>query len=89
MSYYEFDRRVNQNASGGTVHGIANNMYLLSGGLMKKGLIDNLPDFKDLDDGDLEYKVDFKNVYATVLKKWLGADDKNILGGNFNSMDFI
>ena len=64
-------------------------MFLVSGGLKKKGLVNNLPDLNDLDDGDLKYKVDFKNVYATVLNKWLGADDKNILVGNFNSMDFI
>ena len=64
-------------------------MFLVSGRLKKKGLINNLPDLNDLDDGDLKYKVDFKNVYATVLNKWLGADDKNILGRNFNSIDFI
>jgi len=24
---------------------------------------------------DLKYKIDFKNVYSSVLKNWWGADD--------------
>ena len=89
MTFSEFGRRVKQNASGGTDHGTANNMFLVSGGLQKKGLINNLPDLNDLQDGDLKYKVDFKDVYATVLNKWLMTDDKKILGKQFNYMDFI
>jgi uncharacterized protein (DUF1501 family) len=89
MTFSEFGRRVNQNASGGTDHGTANNMFLLSGGLHKKGLLNALPDLTDLDQGDLKYKVDFKNVYATVLKKWLKADDVSILGRQFGYLDFI
>ena len=89
MSFSEFGRRVSQNASGGTDHGTANNMFLVSGGLKQKGLINAMPDLDDLNEGDLKYKVDFKNVYATVLNKWLGADDKNILGKSFSHLDFI
>jgi len=52
-------------------------------------LINEMTDLNDLDEGDLRYKVDFKEVYATVLNKWLGADDRNILGKNFSYLDFI
>jgi uncharacterized protein (DUF1501 family) len=89
MTFSEFGRRVSQNASGGTDHGTANNMFLVSGGLKQKGIINALPDLNDLNEGDLKYQVDFKNVYATVLNKWLGADDKNILGKSFSHLDFI
>jgi uncharacterized protein (DUF1501 family) len=89
MSFSEFGRRVSQNASGGTDHGTANNMFLIGGGLKQKGMINALPDLSDLQDGDLKYKVDFKDVYATILNKWLGADDKKILNKQFNFMDFI
>jgi len=89
MTFSEFGRRVKQNASGGTDHGTANNMFLVSGGLQKKGLINNLPDLNDLQDGDLKYKVDFKDVYATVLNKWLSTDDKKILGKQCSYLDFI
>jgi uncharacterized protein (DUF1501 family) len=89
MTFSEFGRRVSQNASGGTDHGTANSMFLVSGGLKQKGFINAMPDLNDLNEGDLRYQLDFKNVYATVLNKWLGADDKNILGKSFSQLDFI
>jgi uncharacterized protein (DUF1501 family) len=89
MTFSEFGRRVAQNASGGTDHGTANNMFFISGGLKQKGVLNTLPDLSDLNEGDLKYKVDFKNVYATVLNKWLGADDKIVLGKQFERLDFI
>jgi uncharacterized protein (DUF1501 family) len=89
MSFSEFGRRVSQNASGGTDHGTANNMFLIGGGLKQKGMINALPDLADLQDGDLKYKVDFKDVYATLLKKWLGADDKKILNKQFDFLQFV
>jgi uncharacterized protein (DUF1501 family) len=89
FTFSEFGRRVEQNASGGTDHGTANNMFLVSGGLKSKGLINAIPDLSDLDEGDLKYKVDFKDVYATVLNKWLNADDAQVLGKKYQYLDFI
>ena len=89
MTFSEFGRRVKENASGGTDHGTANNIFLLSGSLKKPGINNELPDLTDLDNGDLKYKVDFRNIYATILNKWLYVDDKRILDKSFNSMDFI
>jgi uncharacterized protein (DUF1501 family) len=48
-----------------------------------------MPDLADLNEGDLKHTVDFKNVYATVLNKWLGADDKEILGKQYEFMNFV
>jgi len=89
MTFSEFGRRVTQNASGGTDHGTANNMFFISGGLKEKGVLNAMPDLADLNEGDLKHKVDFKNVYATVLNKWLAADDKLILGKKFSHLNFI
>lgn len=89
MTFSEFGRRVNQNASGGTDHGTANNMFFVGGGLQQKGVLNAMPDLNDLQDGDLKHQVDFKNVYATVLKNWLNADDKQILGKEFSTLGFI
>ncbi|MBL0055740.1 MAG: DUF1501 domain-containing protein [Chitinophagaceae bacterium] len=89
MTFSEFGRRVAQNASGGTDHGTANNMFFISGGLKEKGVLNALPDLSDLNEGDLKHKVDFKNVYATVLNRWLGADDQLILGKKFEHLNFI
>jgi uncharacterized protein (DUF1501 family) len=89
FTFSEFGRRVAQNASNGTDHGTANNMFLISGGLKQKGIINPLPNLGDLNEGDLKYNVDFKNVYATVLNKWLNADDKKILTKQYEYMNFI
>lgn len=89
MTFSEFGRRVKQNASGGTDHGTANNMFFIGGGLRQKGVLNAMPDLANLNDGDLKHTVDFKDVYATVLNKWLGADDKMILGKTSNHLGFI
>jgi len=88
FTFSEFGRRVSQNASGGTDHGTANNMFLIGGALKQTGIINALPDLQDLDEGDLKYRIDFKAVYATVLKNWLQADDVAILGKKFDYLGF-
>ncbi len=89
MTFSEFGRRVSQNASGGTDHGSANNMFFINNNLKQPGLINAMPDLDDLDEGDLKYTVDFKSVYATILNKWLDADDEKILGNKFKHLQFI
>ncbi len=89
MTFSEFGRRVSQNASGGTDHGTANNMFFISGALQQKGVLNAMPDLNNLKDGDLQYQVDFRSVYATMLKKWLGADDQAILGEQFKYLSFV
>lgn len=88
-TFSEFGRRVSQNASGGTDHGTANNMFFISGGLKQKGLLNPLPDLSNLEEGDLKYQVDFKNVYATLLKNWLGANDVSILKKQYPTLSFL
>jgi uncharacterized protein (DUF1501 family) len=89
MSFSEFGRRVGENGSGGTDHGTANNMFLISGGLKTKGLLNEMPDLSDLTEGDLNQRIDFKRVFATVLNKWLQADDLKILGRQYEYLNFI
>lgn len=89
FTFSEFGRRVEQNASGGTDHGTANNMFLISGGLKQKGVLNPMPDLANLNEGDLKYNVDFKNVYATILNRWLKADDAGILGRKYEYLGFV
>jgi uncharacterized protein (DUF1501 family) len=89
FTFSEFGRRVAQNASGGTDHGTANNMFFIGGGLKQKGMLNAQPDLSDLQDGDLKHRVDFRDVYATILKKWLDADDTQILQKTSAYLDFI
>lgn len=88
-TFSEFGRRVSQNASGGTDHGTANNMMFLGGGLREKGLLNPMPDLLDLDQGDLKYNIDFRQVYTTLLDGWLGADAEKVLGRKFDSLRFV
>jgi uncharacterized protein (DUF1501 family) len=43
----------------------------------------------DLDAGDLKFRVDFRNVYATILDRWMGADSRQILGAHYDNMAFV
>ncbi len=78
--YSEFGRRVRANASDGTDHGTASDMFLLGDGV-KGGMHGEAPSLTDLDDGDLRYTVDFRDVFATLLHDVLGGDPARILDG--------
>ncbi len=86
LVFSEFGRRVGQNASNGTDHGTANPVFLLGGALRQKGVLNAAPDLADLDQGDLRHQLDFRGIYAAVLKDWLGADDAGILGTDFERL---
>ncbi|MFN8296948.1 MAG: DUF1501 domain-containing protein [Chitinophagales bacterium] len=89
MTFSEFGRRVEENASNGTDHGTANQVFLIGNNLKKNGIYNNVPNLSDLDEGDLKFSVDFKNIYSTLLRRWLNTDEQKILGNKFNYMDFL
>lgn len=89
MVFSEFGRRAKQNASNGTDHGKANNVFIISSQLKKNGIYNSSPDLEHLDDGDVAHSIDFRSIYATILNKWLKADDSKILGRNFDRLTFI
>jgi uncharacterized protein (DUF1501 family) len=85
VAYTEFGRRVAANANEGTDHGTAGPVFVVSARL-KGGFIGEQPSLTDLNDGDLNYSVDFRSVYATVLQHTLGADPEPVLGGSFPTL---
>jgi uncharacterized protein (DUF1501 family) len=90
LTFSEFGRRVQQNAGGGTDHGAANNVFVLGKNLKKAGFYNELPNLLDLDGNkDLKYSIDFRQIYATILSKWLQVDQNTILNKSFNTLDFI
>jgi uncharacterized protein (DUF1501 family) len=89
MTFSEFGRRVEQNASNGTDHGTANNVFMFGGKLKKPGIFNDSPDLKTLDNGDLKYQVDFRDIYATLLDKWLDVSNASVLNKNFAGLDLI
>ena len=79
LMFSEFGRRVRENAQGGTDHGAAGPVFL-AGSPVRGGLVGPAPDLANLDNGDLKFAVDFRDIYATVLRRWLGVDAAPILG---------
>jgi uncharacterized protein (DUF1501 family) len=88
LTFSEFGRRVQQNASNGTDHGAAAPMFIM-GTSVKQGLLSRHPSLADLDQGDLKYVVDFRSVYASVLQNWLDTPSKPILGEQFPVMPLV
>ena len=88
MTVSEFGRRVKENGSQGTDHGAAGPMFVL-GKNVRGGLYGTHPSLSDLDDGDLKFGIDFRSVYATVLENWLAAPAQDVLGGTFDTLDFV
>jgi uncharacterized protein (DUF1501 family) len=89
LVFSEFGRRVQQNGSNGTDHGKANNVFLISSKLTKAGIYNSSPDLAQLDEGDVAYGIDFRSIYATILKKWLRADDEQVLHHRFEQLTFL
>jgi uncharacterized protein (DUF1501 family) len=86
MIFTEFGRRVEENGSLGTDHGTATPMFIVGNGV-KGGFFGEPPSLTDLDDGNLKMTTDFRRVYATVIKEWLGYDGTPaVLKGRFEPL---
>ena len=88
MTFSEFGRRVAENASQGTDHGAAAPMFL-AGTRVRAGLVGEHPNLDELEDGDVKFHTDFRQVYATLLERWLGWSSKSVLGGTFKPIDAL
>ncbi|HUY77783.1 MAG TPA: DUF1501 domain-containing protein [Ktedonobacterales bacterium] len=89
MTWSEFGRRVEENAGLGTDHGTAAPLFVF-GDAVQGGVYGEPPSLNSLDPyGNLQFTVDFRSVYATVLDRWLGASGQAILGGSFGDQPFL
>ncbi len=70
--FSEFGRRVKDNGSG-TDHGTAAPMFII-GGNNRGRILGKNPDLANLNDGDLIHDIDFRSVYAALLKDKLDFD---------------
>jgi len=88
-AYSEFGRRVAANASQGTDHGTASDVLVL-GPQVRGGMYGEQPSLTKLDaNGDLVATTDFRDVYATLLERVLGADADRIVPGAKRRLDFL
>jgi uncharacterized protein (DUF1501 family) len=88
LVFSEFGRRVAENGSRGTDHGIAGPMFLAGEGV-RGGLHGKHPSLSDLNDGDLVHTTDFRSVYATLIAKWLGLEPERVLGAEYPLLDLL
>ena len=89
VTYSEFGRRPRENSSGGTDHGTASAHFVL-GGRVKGGLHGETPRLARLDGtGNVGHTVDFRQLYATILRHWWGIDPSGALRGRYQALDLI
>lgn len=72
MTFSEFGRRIFENGSNGTDHGKAAPTLFFGKGLNGSAFVGEHPTLENPDGrGNLEYTMDFRDLYATVLAEWL------------------
>ena len=80
LVYSEFGRRVEENGSYGTDHGTSG-VAMVVGDRVNGGIFGEQPSLLSLDSNDnMLMNVDFRSVQATLLSRFLGADDASIIG---------
>ncbi len=72
MTFSEFGRRIFENGSNGTDHGKAAPTLFFGSGLQGSAFVGEHPTLADPDGrGNLEFTMDFRDLYATVMAEWL------------------
>ncbi|WP_431129014.1 DUF1501 domain-containing protein [Flagellimonas flava] len=72
MTFSEFGRRIFENGSNGTDHGKAAPTLFFGSGLNGSAFVGDHPALDSPNSrGNLEYTMDFRDLYATVLAEWL------------------
>ena len=87
--FTEFGRRVKDNGSG-TDHGSGGLAFAI-GDPVKGGMYSEYPSLKEsnLLEGDLQFNVDYRGVYGSMVENWLHLDPITVVGGNFEQLDFV
>ena len=80
LVFSEFGRRAEENASRGTDHGAAAPVLLL-GGPGPGGLRGSPPDLDQLIEGDIGHTTDFRSLYTTIERDWMGLEPSSAAPG--------
>lgn len=90
VTYSEFGRRARQNQSGGTDHGTAAPHFVLGGAVRGGKLIGSMPDLDRLDGSqNLVHTADFRQLYATIARRWWGVNPETVVRGTFDLLPFL
>jgi uncharacterized protein (DUF1501 family) len=88
LVFSEFGRRLRENGQQGTDHGAAAPV-LLAGQPVNGGFLGGPPNLTQLDAGDVVHKIDYRDLYASLLQQWLKIDPAPILGARDTSLELI
>jgi uncharacterized protein (DUF1501 family) len=90
VTYSEFGRRARQNQSGGTDHGTAAPHFVLGGAVRGGTIIGTMPDLDRLDGSqNLIHTADFRQLYATIARRWWGVNPEPVVRGSFELLPFL
>jgi uncharacterized protein (DUF1501 family) len=87
MTTSEFGRRVAENGSAGTDHGLGGAHMLLGPAVVGTQVVGHV-DLGRLSDGDVAATVDPRSLYAAALD-WLGGPTDEVLGSHYDRLGLI
>lgn len=85
MTYSEFGRRPQENSNLGTDHGTAAS-HLVMGGSVIGGHYGQLPALAELEENNLKFTTDYRQLYSTVIEKWWNIAPANNLFAEFPAL---
>ena len=88
LVFTEFGRRIKDNGSG-TDHGTGGGAFLI-GENVRGGLYSEYPSLAPADwvfGEDMDFTIDFRSIYSTILNQWMGIDPADIVGGTFEQFN--
>ncbi len=85
MTFTEFGRRAYSNASYGTDHGTSTPVFIFGKGL-NPGIYGSNPDLSEggLRNGNLQYNIDYRQIYTSVVQDWFQASTESLNKTGFN-----
>lgn len=90
MTFSEFGRQIASNASIGTDHGDAAPLFLF-GSCLSGTIIGPNPVISDtiVDQAGIPVQIDFRDVYASMLRDWFEVDETSVQAGFDHTVNFM
>ncbi len=90
LTFSEFGRRIRPNGSDGTDHGTAGPMFLFGSCISNSVVGDNPLINPDVGQSDgVEMKIDFRDVYGSILKDWFNVSESRIRSTLYPSFTYM